>query len=158
MAIEYTFLLKDKKISEEILLKKIESLGYLCNKSERISKGICVNLNEEIGFTVFLFDTEKYPYNSWETKFFEGDFISERTLQFRMVKEYSELEKRYNVMLKILFDLATELNEDAILVSNGDTELCFFRENKPILLNNESGIWNRDCFKDIIVNRDVCYI
>lgn len=107
---------------------------------------------------MFLFDTEKYPYNSWETKFFEGDFISERTLQFRMVKEYSELEKRYNVMLKILFDLATELNEDAILVSNGDTELCFFRENKPILLNNESGIWNRDCFKDIIVNRDVCYI
>ena len=61
-----------------------------------------------------------------------------------MDKEYLEFEKRYNVMLKILFDLTTKLNEEAILVSNGDTELCFFRENKSILLNNESGIWSRD--------------
>ena len=75
-----------------------------------------------------------------------------------MDKEYLEFEKRYNVMLKILFDLATELNEEAILVSNGDTELCFFRENKPVLLNNESGIWSRDFFKDIIVSRDVSYM
>lgn len=58
-------------------------------------------------------------------------------------------------MLKILYDLAAELNEEAILISNGDTEMCFFRENKSILLNNESGIWSRDCLKDIIVNRDV---
>lgn len=36
--------------------------------------------------------------------------------------------------------------------------MCFFRENKPILLNNESGIWSRDCFKDIIFDRDVSYM
>lgn len=158
MAIEYTLLLKDKKLSEETLVKKVESLGYLCNKIEQLSKGICVNLNEEIGFSVFLFDSGNYPNNSWETTFFEGDFISERILEFRMVKEYLDFEKRYNVMLKILFDLATELNEEAILVSNRDTELCYFRENKPILLNNESGIWSRNCFRDIIVNREVCYV
>lgn len=75
-----------------------------------------------------------------------------------MVKEYLEFEKRYNIMLKIMFDLTAELNEEAILVNNGDTEVCFFRENKPILLNHESGIWSRDCFKDIIVNRDVCVL
>lgn len=75
-----------------------------------------------------------------------------------MVKEYLEFEKRYNVMLKILFDLTAELNEEAILVSNGETEMCFFRENKPILLDNESGIWSRDCFKDIIFDGDVCYM
>lgn len=158
MAIEYTLLLKDKKLSEEILIKKIESLGYLCNEIEQLSKGICVNLNEEIGFSVFLFDSGNYPYNSWETIFLQGDFLSERILEFRMVKEYSAFEKQYTVMLKILFDLVTELNEEAILVSNGDTELCFFRENNPILLNNESGIWNKNCFRDIIVNKDVCYM
>lgn len=157
MAIEYTLLLKDKKLTEETLVKKIETVGYSCDKIEQLAKGICIDLNEEIGFSVFLFDSGSYPYNSWESIFLENDFISKRTLEFRMLKEYFEFEKRYNVMLKILFDLATELNEDAILVSNGDTELCFFRENKAILLNNESGIWGRDCFRDIIVNRDVCF-
>ncbi len=34
---------------------------------------------------------------------------------------------------------------------------CFFREDKPVLLNNESGIWNRACFKDAIAGREVCY-
>ena len=75
-----------------------------------------------------------------------------------MIKDYSAFEQRYNFMLKLLFDLMSELNEDAILVSNGDTELCFFRGSRPVLLNNKSGIWNRNCFKDIIVNRDVCYL
>ena len=158
MAIEYTLLLKNKKLSKENLVKKIETLGLSCSKIEQLVNGICINMNEEIGFSVYLFDAESYPYNSWETTFLAGDFILERILEFRMVKEYLEIEKRYNVMLKILFDLTTELSEEAILVSNGDTELCFFREDKPILLNNSSGIWSRDCFKDIIINRDVCYI
>lgn len=158
MAIEYTLLLKDKKLSKDNLIKKIESLGFSCSKIEQLAKGICINMNEEIGFSVYLFDAGNYPYNLWETTFFAGDFILERTLEFRMVKEYLEFEKRYNVMLKILFDLTAELNEEAILVSNGDTELCFFRKDKPILLNNASGIWSRDCFKNIVANRDVCYM
>lgn len=158
VAIEYTLLLKDKKLTKEVLIKKIESLGYLCNKTEQFPKGIGVNLNEEIGFSVFLIDAGNFPYNSWETTFSEEDFILERTLQFRMDKEYAKFEERYNIMLKILFELAIELNEEAILVSNGDAELCFFRKNKSILLNNESGIWSRNCFRDIIVDRDICYI
>lgn len=158
MAIEYTLLLRDKKLSEEILIKKIESLGYSCDKLERLEEGISINLNEEIGFSMFLFDSENYPYNCWETIFLEDDFVIEKTLTFRMLKEYLDFEKRYNTMLKIVFDLATELNGGAILVSNGDTELCFFRRDKKILLNNESGIWSSDCFREIIVNRDVCYV
>ena len=138
------------------MIKKLESLGLSCSKIDLLDKGICINLNEEIGFSVFLSDAGKYPYNSWKTSLYAGDFMFERILEFRMTKDYLYYEKRYNAMLKILFDLAAELNEEAILVSNGDTEMCFFRENKPILLNNESGIWSRDCFKDIIVNRDVC--
>lgn len=150
VAIEYTLLLKDKKISKEILIKKVESLGFSCSKIGQSAKGICIDMNDEIGFSIFLTDAGNYPYNSWETTFLKGDFIIQRTLEFRMAKEYLEIEKRYDVMLKILFDLSMELNEEAILVGNGDTELCFFRGNKPILLNNESGIWNRDPFKNII--------
>ncbi len=157
MAIEYMLLCKDKKLSKEVLVKKIESMGLLCSKIEQLARGICINLNKEIGFSIFLFDAGNYPYNSWETTFFAGNFIFERTITFRMVKEYLDFKKRYNIMLKILFDLTAELKEEAILVNTGGTEVCFFRENKPILLNNESGIWSRNYFKDIIVNRDVLY-
>lgn len=52
MAVEYTLLLKDKKLSKEILVKKIESLGFSCSKIEKLTKGICINLNEEIGFSM----------------------------------------------------------------------------------------------------------
>lgn len=52
-------------------------------------------------------------------------------------------------MLKIMFDLTAELNEEAILVSNGDTEVCFFRENKPILLNKPTGMLPRWIYKEL---------
>ncbi len=157
MAIEYTLLCKDRKLSIEILVKKIESLGLSCSKIEHQAKGICIDLSEEIGFYLFLFDVGNYPYNSWETTFLTEDFTFERTLQFRMDKGYFDIEKRYGVMLRILFDLTEELNEEAILVWCGGAEMCFFREDKPVLLNNESGIWSRACFQDVIADRAVCY-
>ena len=157
MAIEYTLLCKDRKLSIEILVKKIESLGLSCSKIEHLAKGICIDLSEEIGFYLFLFDVGNYPYNSWETTFLTEDFTFERTLQFRMDKGYFDIEKRYGVMLRILFDLTEELNEEAILVWCGGEEMCFFREDKPVLLNNESGIWSRACFQDVIADRAVCY-
>lgn len=157
MAIEYTLLCKDRKLSIEILVKKIESLGLSCSKIEHQAKGRCIDLSEEIGFYLFLFDAGNYPYNSWETTFLTEDFTFERTLQFRMDKGYFDIEKRYGVMLRILFDLTEELNEEAILVWCGGEEMCFFREDKPVLLNNESGIWSRACFQDVIADRAVCY-
>ena len=157
MAIEYTLLCKDRKLSIEILVKKIESLGLSCSKIEHQAKGICIDLSEDIGFYLFLFDVGNYPYNSWETTFLTEDFTFERTLQFRMDKGYFDIEKRYGVMLRILFDLTEELNEEAILVWCGGEEMCFFREDKPVLLNNESGIWSRACFQDVIADRAVCY-
>ena len=157
MAIEYTLLCKDRILSKEILVKKIESLGFSCSKTEQQAKGVCIDLKEEIGFSVFLFDAGNYPYNSWEATLFTGVFTFERTLQFRMDKGYFDFDKRYGVMLRILFDLTAELNEEAILVWCGGEEMCFFREDKPALLNNESGIWSRDCFKDAIAEREVCY-
>ena len=116
MAIEYCLLLKSNKLSNEILAGKIESLEYLCNNIEFLEKGICINLNNEIGLT----------------------------------KDYFKFKECYSVMLRILFDLVIDLNEEAIFINNGDTELCIFRENRTILVNNENGIWESCCFKDII--------
>lgn len=53
MAIEYCLLLKSNKLSNEILVGKIESLGYFCNNIEFWEKGIYINLNNEIGFSIF---------------------------------------------------------------------------------------------------------
>ena len=149
MAIEYTLLCKDKRLSKEVLVRKIESLGFQCSKIELLDKGICIHLNEQIGFWVFLLDAGNYPYNSWETIFSSEDFTFERILKFRMVKDYSYFEERYNVLLRMVFDLTAELNEEALLVNSSGTEMCFFRENEPILFNNEARIWNNDSLKNI---------
>ena len=111
---------------------------------------------EELGFYVYLADAGNYPYNSWITKFGE-EFAFERTLEFRFDKEYKYLEKRYSIMLAIVFGLMLSLGEEAIFISNDDKELCLFKENGEVLLNNEDGIWNQNYFKDIILNKNVSY-
>ena len=158
MAIGYTLIMKDKKLTEAVLVKQIEELGYMSNNIEQLAKGIAIDLNDEVGFSAYLFDSRNYPYNAWETIFLEDDFIYERVLEFRLNKGYSNIEKRYLVILNIIFNLAEELKENAILISNGDTELCFFKEDSTIILNNESEIWNKKYFKDIISNKNTQYI
>lgn len=158
MAIGYSLIMKDKKLTEGVLVKKIEELGYVNNSIEQLSKGIAVNLYDKVGFSAYLFDSGNYPYNTWETIFLEEDFIYERVLEFRLDKEYSDLEKRYLVILNIIFNLAEELKENAILISNGDTELAFFKEDSTIILNNESGIWNKKYFKDMLLNKNIQYL
>lgn len=112
---------------------------------------------EELGFYVYLTDAGNYPYNSWITIFYEKEFVFERTLQFRFDKEYEDLEKRYSIMLSIVFELMLNIREEAIFISNDDRELCLFKENGGILLNNQDGIWNRSCFKDIILDKNISY-
>lgn len=52
MSIEYSVLIKEKKITEAILIKKLQLMGYSCNMIEKLSKGINIDLNEAIGFSV----------------------------------------------------------------------------------------------------------
>lgn len=86
-----------------------------------------------------------------------NEFIWERSLSFRWDKFYSDTEQQYEVMLKIIFELMDELKEDALLLGSGSEELCVFREDEENLLNNESGIWDWNHFKDIIAGRSVVY-
>ena len=86
-----------------------------------------------------------------------NEFIWERSQSFRWDKFYSDTEQQYEVMLKIIFELMDELKEDALLLGSGSEELCVFREDEETLLNNESGIWDWNHFKDIIAGRSVVY-
>ena len=157
MAINYTVKMKNKKLNEQILIKTFEDLGFKIENIERLSKGICIDFFEELGFYVYLTDASNYPYNSWKTMFSEEEFVYERTLQFRFDKEYEDLGKRYSVMLSVVFGLLINLKEEAIFISNDDKELCLFKENGKIILNNEDEIWNRNYFKDVILNKNISY-
>lgn len=159
MAIEYTLLMKDKKLSDDILLKKIQSMGYSCNCVEQLKRGgVAISLYEQTGFAVFLYDSDSYPFNGWDSYFLKREFIWKRSLSFRWDKTYSDVEQQYKIMLKIIFELMEELNEEAVLLGSGSEELCVFREDEAILLNNESGIWGWKHFKDIIADRDFVYV
>ena len=61
MSIEYSVLIKEKKITEAILIKKLQLMGYSCNMIEKLSKGINIDLNEAIGFFVYLIVAEIIP-------------------------------------------------------------------------------------------------
>ncbi|NBH36563.1 hypothetical protein D3Z58_24430 [Clostridiaceae bacterium] len=153
MAINYSVKMKSKKLDEKVLIKAFEKFGLRSKNIEILSEGICMDFFEELGFYVYLTDGSNYPYNSWITKFGE-EFVFERTLEFRFNKEYKYLEKRYSIMVAIVFELMLSLGEEAIFINNDDKELCLFKENGEVLLNNEDGIWNQNYFKDIILNNN----
>lgn len=157
MAINYTVKMKTKKLNEQILIRAFEDLGFKVENIEILSKGICIDFFKELGFYVYLTDAGDFPYNSWKTIFYKEVFVFERTLEFRLNKEYEDLEKRYSVMLTLVFGLILYMREEAIFISNDDRELCLFKENGEILLNNQDEIWNRRYFKDIILNKNISY-
>lgn len=161
MAIEYTLLLKDGKLTKEMLMGKIESMGYCCDHTEQLPKGIVINLHDQIGFEVFLSESNHNDsYRVWDIGFLEREFIYEKSLSFRWDKFYLDVDQQYKVMLKLIFELMDELNGEALLLGSVSQEYCFFRENAPLLLNAEyeSSIWKWRHFKDIITGREVAYV
>ncbi len=157
MSIEYSVLIKEKKITEAILIKKLQLMGYSCNMIEKLSKGINIDLNEAIGFSVYLIDVDNYPYNSFDTIFEKEEFIFQQILGFRYIKEYDDLQTRYNTMLTLIFDIIIELQGEAIFIDSNDTEVCLFKGESKICLMNKSGIWDRNFFRNIIKDKEVIY-
>lgn len=161
MAIEYTLLLKDGKLTKEMLMGKIEAMGYSCDHTEQLPKGIVIFLYEQVGFEVFLSEFNHHDsYRVWDIGFLEREFIYEKFLSFRWNMSYLDIDQQYKVMLKLIFELMDELNGEALLLGSGSEEYCFFRENKPILLNSEYelSIWKWRHFNDIITGREVTYV
>ena len=157
MAIGYTLVMKDSRLTEEILFKKLEDMGCKCDNVEKLRNGVSLSFEDNIGFTVYLTNSRNYPYNIWETELLEDDFTSEKVLEFRIDKDYPNYEERYMVIFTIIFDLMRELMENAILFNNSNRELCFFGADTTVLLNSKAEIWNQNLFKDFLVNRDIRY-
>lgn len=158
MAVNYSVKIKSKKLNEEILIKAFEDVGFKSKNIEMLPKGICIDFFEELGFCVYLTDAGNYPYNSWITIFDKEEFVYERTLEFRFDKTYECLEKRYSIMLAVVFELMLNIGEKAIFISNDDKELCLFKGNGEILLNNQDEIWNHIYFKEIILDKNIDYL
>ena len=161
MAIEYTLLLKDEKLTKEMLMGKIELMGYSCNHTEQRPEGIAIILYEQVGFEVFLSKSKHNDYyNVWDIGFLEREFIYEKFLSFRWDKFYPDVDQQYKVMLRLIFALMDELNEEALLVGSVSQEYCFFRKDAPLLLNSEyeTSIWKWRHFKDVITDREVAYV
>lgn len=158
MAIGYSVLIKDKKLTEKILIKKLETMGYMCDFIEKLPKGIAINLNERLGVSIYLINARSYPFNSWCTSFYKEEYIFQQILEFRFIKDFNDWKKRYKGMLSIVFDLMLDLQEEALFISNEDNELCMFKEDGKIYLKNKSKIWDKNFFKDIIIDKKVEYI
>lgn len=132
-------------------------MGFRCKAVEKIPRGVCLDFYKELGFLLYLTDGGGYPYNHWNSIFYEEDFVVESTLEFLFNKDYEDYEKRYLIILSVVFTLMLNIREEAILISNYDTELCLFKENGEILLNRQNAIWNWGCFKDFIENKNAGY-
>ncbi len=158
MAIEYSILMKDKKLTKEILIKKLEQIGYIDYCISELPEGIVIDLHEKFGVFIYLMDARSYPYNSWETSFCKNEYIFEKILEFRFLKDFDDWKKRYEIMFSIIFDLILELKEEALFVSNGDTELCMFDKEGKIYLNNKSKIWDYEFIKNMIIDKNIEYI
>ena len=158
MAINYSVKMQSKKLNDKILIKAFEDVGFKSKNIEMLPKGICMDFCEELSFYVYLTDAGDHPYNSWITIFDKEGFVFERTLGFRFDKAYGCLEKRYSIMLTVVFGSMLDIREKAIFISNDDKELCLFKGNGEILLNNQDEIWDYTYFKEIILDKNVDYL
>lgn len=153
MAIEYSVLIGNGTLSEELLIKRFSLLGHDCNSIENVGNGISIDLSDELGFFVHFIKSRNYPFNSCETIFLDRDFVFKQVLGFRFAKEYENFENRYQIMLSVIFGLMQELEERAIFLNNDSGELCFFNNGK-IYLNNQSGIWTQNPFQEIVLSQN----
>lgn len=155
MAIEYS-LKVEKKISEDLLMQELESMGYANIQIVRITKGIEINqFKKKFGLNLYLTESSDYPYNAVDTQFLRNEFVYETTLSFRFINNIYNNES-YEFMLSLVFNLLRNNNSNALFSSNGDNELCFFAK-KDIYLENSSYVWDNGCFAEVLKGRSYYY-
>jgi hypothetical protein len=152
MAIEYSLLMEESSLSNEGLIKKIKELGYSCDVMEQLNNGVCINLSEQIGFSVYLIEAQEDSYNSWQSIYLKCNFVFRKIIIIRFDKGYHETNKRYESMIKMLLYVVKNLEKDAVLVKNGDTEECIFRGGKIIV--NEKSVFCNLCNRYYSENDD----
>ena len=107
-----------------------------------------------LGLILHLTDSGRYPYNACEAQFLKNEFAYESILSFRFVSNLYNNEA-YEFMLSLVFNLMKNNNSNALFLSNGDNELCFFTKD-CVYLENSSHIWDKGCFAEILKELKYC--
>lgn len=153
MALEYSFMLENKQLSNVDIINELGKLGVILNENmiELLPKGIYISEPYgTLGFTVALIDTTDFPFG-YESEYLLNEFKAQEELCFRMNK-FSDLEQSITNMLKLIFELLDKACNDCIFEFNGDT-IYLLRLNNVIYINNNSGFWNNENFKQFLRNR-----
>ncbi|SMF90175.1 hypothetical protein SAMN05661091_4921 [Paenibacillus uliginis N3/975] len=154
MAIEYSLKLEEK-LSESGLLEQLKSMGYTDNDVIELPKGIKMSqFRSTLGLNLYLTESGEYPYNAYETQFLRNEFVYESTLSFRFVNNLYNNET-YEFVLSLVFNLMKNNNSNALFLSNGDNELCFFTKD-CIYSENSSHVWDKGCFAEILKGYKYC--
>ncbi|MDL1162938.1 hypothetical protein PAEVO_52780 [Paenibacillus sp. GM2FR] len=148
MAIEYSLRI-GKMMPESLLIQELESMGYKNIDVVELSRGIEIRSFEEtLGLTLYLTESGAYPYNAYDTQFLQNEFVYESALSFRFINNLHS-NKSFEFMLALVFNLMKNHSADALFLSNGDNELCFFSKGS-VYLENSSHVWDTGCFAEIL--------
>ncbi|ANY65701.1 hypothetical protein BBD42_03905 [Paenibacillus sp. BIHB 4019] len=98
-------------------------------------------------------ESGEYPYNAYDTQFLKKEFVYESVLNFRFINnEYNN--KTYEFVLLLVFNLMKKNHSNALFLSNGDNELCFFTKERIYLEDNN--FWLNYISLGIFDGREYC--
>ena len=142
MAIDFSLMLEKKVLDRNMLCKELKNVGFMdvikCPSQESVFR--CESCYNSLGFAVSLLEANEYPYNAFDTAFFEYEFVFEQVLRINFNKEFDSLISYENAM-KIVFGLMRNTNTKALLDMCMCRELCFFNGDGRLYINKSSKIW-----------------
>ncbi len=108
----------------------------------------CINFKVEDDTRVYLNDWEMWiyflesrqPYNVWECSAFDMHFKYDATIFFELGKNPDYWEMQEEFVLEYVFKTMKELKREGLFLYCMDTELCYFRADGSIQINDENGI------------------
>ena len=153
MSIGYSLLL-NTIVPKDVLFEGLTTFGYQVATAniKETSHGVEVDqLNDTLGVTMYLGEPSEYPYNTWDSIFYEDGFSIKCELLFKVDEEkYRSLAPVIN---KFVFDLAIFVTRqarcNALLTMDRFAEL-FLIAPEEIVLNGSIGIWSQEEFGSAI--------
>lgn len=149
MSIEYSLKIKNNIVNDSRLLSEISKLGTFTNYSisedsydldesyETIGFAItCTKkLNEKLGYETIFLNNNIFYYNQILSCEFNKDF--DRTIS-------------YKTALKFMFDIMKGVNTEALITNSFFEEICFFKNNQEVIINNALNIWEYTGFQEVL--------
>lgn len=133
MAIEHKLIFKGHKILvEEVIdycLERYINFEVLNDKNIYL---------DDWGLTLcFLCNQEK---NIWQSQVYNVDFLYDETIIFRLGKDCENWEKQMDFIVNYVFNVMTEKNREGIFVYNSDNEICYFKADDSINVDDDLGV------------------